>query len=236
MVERLDVATALAEAARSMNSAHTLEEILDRIVHSALASLAGIDHIGISFNSRGGRIETMAATDQFVWELDEIQYEFHEGPCIHAIENEPVVIVENARLEPRWAKFMPRAVERGLRSQLAVKLFSDEKTHGGLNMYSTSSDTIDPETVHTAELFAIHAALALGHARVRDERRVGIAGVIGMACGLVMAKHQIDRDRAFQFLARVSQTSNIKLRDVAQEVVDEANTRFRPPGSLAEQQ
>lgn len=53
-----------------------------------------------------------------------------------------------------------------LRSQLAVKLYVDaEGTLGGLNFYSTSSDTIDPDAEAIADLFATHAAIALDNAR-----------------------------------------------------------------------
>jgi len=45
--------------------------------------------------------------------------------------------------------------------------------------------------------------------------------VIGQATGIVMERYQIDPQRAFEYLARVSQTSNVKLRDVADHLVNE---------------
>ncbi|MFL6002482.1 MAG: ANTAR domain-containing protein [Nocardioides sp.] len=41
-----------------------------------------------------------------------------------------------------------------------------------------------------------------------------------------MERYQIDEDRAFQFLIRASQTGNIKLRAVAEELVTTTNERF----------
>jgi len=46
--------------------------------------------------------------------------------------------------------------------------------------------------------------------------------VIGQAVGILMERHKLSEARAFQFLARASQTSNIKIRDLAQELVDTA--------------
>ena len=63
---------------------------------------------------------------------------------------------------------MKPAVEMGLRSQLGTQPYADEHTLGGLNMYSTSVDTIDPHVEHLAELFAQHASIALGRAQ-REE-------------------------------------------------------------------
>jgi hypothetical protein len=71
----------------------------------------------------------------------------------------PVVTVPYARHDERWAAYMPRAVALGLRSQLAVRLFFDDHgTRGGLNLYSTSRDTLDEEAAPMADLFAAHAA------------------------------------------------------------------------------
>ncbi|RYD95656.1 MAG: ANTAR domain-containing protein, partial [Sphingobacteriales bacterium] len=52
---------------------------------------------------------------------------------------------------------------------------------------------------------------------------------IGTAVGIVMERYQISEDRAFQFLVRASSTSNIKLRALAQELVQTANERFAQP-------
>jgi AmiR/NasT family two-component response regulator len=44
-----------------------------------------------------------------------------------------------------------------------------------------------------------------------------------------MAQYELDQDRAFQYLARVSQNSNVKLRDVAEELVLLTNERNSRP-------
>lgn len=108
---------------------------------------------------------------------------------------------------------------------MGLRLFVDEETLGDLNPYSTDADTIDPELQHTAELFATHAALALGRARREDDLDTALANrkVIGQATGILMERYQLTEDRAFQYLVRVSQHSNIKVRDVAQELVAQAS-------------
>jgi len=230
--EDVKIADALAAAARSINSPTSVEATLDAIVETAKASLHGIDHVGVSISHRDGRIETMSGTDQLVWELDALQYELHEGPCDYAVRSEQrVVVMEHARDEKRWPRYVPRAVELGLRSQMGLQLYVEDLTLGGLNLYSTSSDTIDAEVVHIAELFAAHAALALGKAREVGELMTGMIArkTIGQAIGIIMERHQITEDRAFAFLSRASQTSNIKLRDIAQEVVETAQRRGERP-------
>jgi transcriptional regulator with GAF, ATPase, and Fis domain len=233
MEQTRHVARALAEAAREINAPRDLQHTLDTIVQTATSSIPGIDHVGIAISHRDGKVETMAATDPFVWDLDEMQYELGEGPCLDAIWKEPVLRVEHARHEQRWPRYIPKAVERGLRAQLGLRLYVDEATLGGLNMYSTESDTIDPEAQEIAELFASHAALALGRARREEQLNSALytRKIIGQAIGMVMERYQLDEDRAFQYLTRVSQASNIKLREVAAELVRMRNGEFAQGGS-----
>jgi hypothetical protein len=103
----------------------------------------------------------------------------------------------------------------------------DEHKIGGLNLYSTEADEIDPDVAHGAELFAAHAALALGFARRKEDLNTALASrkIIGQALGLVMAEFTVDEDQAFAYLRRVSSVTNVKLRDVAAKIVEQANNR-----------
>ena len=49
--------------------------------------------------------------------------------------------------------------------------------------------------------------------------------LIGQAIGITMVRQGLATEAALAHLARVSQNSNVKLRDVAQVVVDEENRR-----------
>jgi GAF domain-containing protein len=228
---RPDITAALVRVTREITEPHELQATLDMIVETAAHSLPGIDHVGITIASRNGAMETRAGSDALVWELDRMQYEFGEGPCVHAIGVEPVTTVEWASREQRWPRFMPHAVARGLRSQMGMRLYTERETLGGLNMYSTSSDTIDPDAVHMAELFAAHSALALGHARREEQLSAALATrkVIGQAIGILMERHGLDENDAFAYLTRLSSHTNVKLRTVAREVVELRNDASKIP-------
>ena len=123
---------------------------------------------------------------------------------------------------------MPRAVRLGLKSQLAVRLYlDDEGTLGGLNIYSTTSEDIDVDAETIAALFATHAAIALGNARELDtlQEALRTRKVIGQALGLLMAEYAVNEDAAFGLLVRTSSTTNVKLRDIAAAMVEQANAR-----------
>jgi GAF domain-containing protein len=220
-----DVARALTDVATSINAHRTLEETLDAIVHAARVSVPGFDYVGISTVHGKDSIETRAATGQLVWDLDEVQYSLGEGPCYASLTDAPVVSAEHLRADQRWPRYVPEAIRRGVRSQLAYRLSSGDRMLGGLNFYSTRSDTFADGATAFGELFARHATVALGRSLTEHHLNLALStrGLIGQAIGLTMAKFGISSDRAFQYLVRASSTSNIKLRDIAQEVVSQAD-------------
>jgi GAF domain-containing protein len=222
-----DMAAAVSEAARRLTTEYDLDSTLQSIVTAAAASLPGISHAGITLAHRDGRFETLAASDPLVRELDELQHQLGEGPCVYAIKAEQVVTVNNMRQDQRWPRFVPRAVALGLQAQMGLVLHADEQKLGGLNLYSTETEVIDPDAQHLAELFAAHAALALGFVRRTEELHTALATrkTIGQAIGILMERYRIDQDKAFAYLTRESSTTNRKLRDIAAELVQQVDTQ-----------
>ena len=219
-----DIAQAIAVAARALYDAQTLEEALQRIVDVAAESVPGFDQVGISTVSRTGEVRTRAATGDLVRSLDDIQYGLEEGPCYDTLQEKDAVVAPDLASDRRWPRYVPAAVEHGVLSQLAIKLYLDkEGTMGGLNFYSTTSAEVDPQAEPIAELFATQAALALGNVREREtlNQALQTRQVIGQAVGMLMERYRINSERAFEFLVRASSVGNHKLRDVAQELVSQ---------------
>jgi GAF domain-containing protein len=224
MTDRPDVAAAIAAAARTMYHPRSLDQTLQTIVEVARDSVPGFDAVGLSTVDRRGNVHTRAKTGALVDTLDSLQYGLDEGPCVDTLHGAELVAAPTIRHDQRWPRYVPQAVAEGLRSQLAVRLFlDDEGTVGGLNLYSTVSDDVDPEAVSIAALFAAHAAIALGAASEIEglNQALNSRKVIGQALGILMERYSIDEDAAFAYLVRASTTGNIKLRDIAQGLVDQ---------------
>jgi GAF domain-containing protein len=200
---------------------------LQTIVEVACNSVPGFDQVGIATLHKNGSIETKAFTGDLVLLLDEIQYDSREGPCSAVLQGTDTVSVSNLRDEQRWRWYVPQAQAAGVRSQMAVKLFLDKGTLGGINFYSTTSDDVSADAQALAQMFATHSAIALGHAYERDTLNEGLQTrkVIGQAIGILMERYEMNEDRAFAFLVRASSHTNMKLRAVAQQVVDERNAK-----------
>jgi GAF domain-containing protein len=216
------LSAALTHAARTIGQARTTDQTVQTIAETALLSIPGIDHVGVSVLDREGEPETKAATSDLVWQLDKLQLALNEGPCLQSLHDASVVSAPRIRDDPRWPNYAPAAVKLGLKAQLAVKLYLDDQgTVGGLNMYSTESEDIDPQAPAIADLFATHAALALGKVRQVDQLHEALRTrqIISQAVGLLMAEHKLDPDAAFGFLVRTSSHSNTKVRDIAAQMI-----------------
>jgi GAF domain-containing protein len=221
-----DVGQAIAAAARALYAGQTLDETLQRIVEVARDSVPGFDQVGISTVDRTGQVVTRATAGDLVLTLDNIQYDLDEGPCVDTLRGSDAVAAPDIGADRRWPRYAPAAVEHGVKSQLAIRLYLEQEgTLGGINFYSTTSSSVDPQAESIAELFATHAAIALGNAREKQTLNDALVTrqVIGQAIGIVMERYQINSERAFEFLVRASSVSNLKLRDVAQELVNQRN-------------
>jgi GAF domain-containing protein len=185
------------------------------------------------------RPTTVATSGQLALDLDEKQYERGHGPCLHAARTGELTEVGDTRTDPRWPDYMPRAVERGALSSLSVPLAIDEveEVCGALNIYAREPRAFDEDSRTAATRFGPYAAVAAGnlysYQNARDlaaNLRIALEtrGVIDQAKGILMDRHKLTADQAFQALAQMSMKSNRKLRAVAEDLV---RTGEQPPGT-----
>jgi hypothetical protein len=215
---------AMRAIAVSMGQPFDRGEALDRIVRAARETVPGADQASITMLHRDGTLETLTATSTVIYRVDQLQYELREGPCYDAVTNGPVTYSTDLANDASWPNYGPKAAAAGLASQMAIRLEDTRKTVAGLNLYSYRLRAF-PDGADVAQLFASHAAVALGYARqvIGLSHAVETRTVIGTAIGLTMERYGLTNDRAFEFLIRLSQTSNVKLRDMAARIVDDAN-------------
>jgi GAF domain-containing protein len=230
------LADVLSEVARALQAEHGLEDTLHAIVLSAADTITRAEHVGISSVRRRRLIETVAQTDELVDTVDKVQYETGEGPCMDAAWAHETFRVDDLVADARWPKFGPAAADLGIRSILAFRLYVVADDFGALNVYSSEPAAFDDDSQHVGQLFATHAAVALAGSRRERQLTDAISSrdLIGQAKGILMHRHRVSGDQAFQILIKASQDSNIKLREVATFLVEHAEAAAReaaaPPG------
>lgn len=169
------------------------------------------------------------ASDDWALELDELQFEQHEGPCLDAYRTGTSFRVRDFTDETRWPSYSQHVAAKGARSAVSIPLMAQGNVVGALNIYSRKPDAFDAEATSVATVVAGHVGLAsqvsAAFFRHRDlaeqlEEAMRSRAVIEQAKGVIMGDRRCDADAAFRVLREMSQRGNRKLRDVAQEIVD----------------
>ena len=220
------LAEVFADIARQLQAETNPEKTQERVTRAAVATVDGCDHASISIVRRQGTIETVASTDDVPNRVDAIQYDTGEGPCLNAISAHETYLIADLATDERWPAFSRRAAEEtGARSMLSFRLFVQGDTIGALNLYSRQPRAFDEHGRAVGTVLAAHAAIALTAAQEHEradglQDALGSSREIGMAMGVLMGRGAVTEDQAFAQLRRASQYLNIKLRDVAAQVVE----------------
>src|SRR5215207_5290142 len=124
-----EVRQALRELEELRYAAGDLDEALRRIV-DATHQLFAVDGAGLMLIDPDQLLRNIAVSDQRVHDLEELQIQHGEGPCVEAFEDKTLVDTEDLAAEARWPKFSPAAVERSLRAVLASPIPYNQQAIG----------------------------------------------------------------------------------------------------------
>lgn len=177
---------------------------------------------------------TVASSSEAARALDEVQYGFGDGPCMRAARTGRTIRVEDVRTDPRWPDYTEVIRDLGYYSILGVPLILGNDGGAGLNLYARDPGHFTPHLVQAAETFAAEAATTLqvavqiarhrstvDHLRAAMETRT----TIDLAVGIVMAQNQCSQEEAFGILRGASSNRNVKLRDLAERVVQSVTSQ-----------
>lgn len=167
-------------------------------------------------------VSTTAASSDLVLHADQLQYEFHQGPCLDSVRTQATVVSGDLAADRRWPRWGPAVSERlGVHSVLSLLLYTHSDSYGSLNLYATSLHAYTPDDIIIAETLAAHLAVALASGRHSDHQDAALVSrtVIGQAEGILMERLRITAEQAFLMLRTTSQRENRKLVQIARELV-----------------
>lgn len=234
-VERLDEATEALAALRDVfATGEPLDDALQRLAETATRAIPDADAVTVSVVNPA-QPRTAAASDPRLVDIDEKQYGADRGPCLESAGELRAVRAVVGENRDTWPEFEAAAEEHGIRAYLSVPIVlpaSDkgESTYvGSLNIYSHTAAAFDPFDEGLMRLFTTAACAMItnyrqwqrtrGHVEQLETALVSRA-VIDQAKGALMAVHGCSADEAFQMLVERSQHDNVKLRDVARNLLD----------------
>jgi GAF domain-containing protein len=218
----------VAILARELASQPDLPTTLDAIVKHASMSIDGAEFAAITVKAaNGSSYRTVASTDQLPMQVDRVQYQAGQGPCLTAFEQALTCRSDNVAIDGRWPRFGPAAHElTGVVSMLSHPLFLEEDDSlGALNLYAMRPAAFSEDSMTALTVLATHSAIAMARAAALEQSQHLQAALnsnrtIGIAIGILMNQHLITQGQAFDTLRLASQHSHRKLIDIATEVVE----------------
>lgn len=115
---------------------------------------------------------------------------------------------------------------------ICTPLTAGTTAYGSLVLVSRTAGSLNEGSAQLAAVLAAHATVAIAGSEVRQQLSTALRSrdIIGQAKGILMERYGLTPDTAFALLARMSQDSNIKLRDVAEQLCRTGAPPGAPPG------
>jgi GAF domain-containing protein len=218
----------LAGLQNALLKTDNVAQFLQELAMLATTMVADGLSCGMALRQRSHPAMVTACSDRLASAADDVQYQTGDGPCLQAMRHARPVLVDDTTAHDQWRRFCDEAVAVGIRSCYALPLIAEGAPAGALILYSRVPSAFGPDETRRAATFARHAsgALALAlrmasYADLNDQLKSSIASraVIDQAVGVVMATEHCTQERAFAMLRSVSQNTNVKLRELAADIV-----------------
>jgi GAF domain-containing protein len=231
-----DPREAFAELSKIMLGAQPLAATLARIAELAKQTIPGAADVSVTLMQEG-RVSSVAFTGPLASGLDERQYEAGFGPCMEAAISGKTIAIDDTANSDTYPDFGRVAAHHGITHTMSIGLPVEQRTVGALNIYGSDGLPFDQSTAEMATTFASYAAVAVANVAVYAstatlaghlQKALDSRAVIDQAKGILMRENHYSADAAFDELVRRSNDSNRRLRQIAQDIVDEVQRDPRP--------
>lgn len=208
-------------------------EVLTVLAHRCVEVLDVAD-AGLMLQSPRGDLRVVASSSETMRLLELFELQADEGPCVDCYRSgRPVVNLELEAAAGRWPRFVPKALDAGVRSVHAVPMRLRDQTIGALSLFRDDEGPMPDDDVVAAQALADVATIAILQHRaainaqlLHDQLTEALNSrvVIEQAKGVVAAKTGVDMEEAFGRLRRHARAQRARLVDVAHAVVTNAIT------------
>ena len=209
----------------------SIGDTLLNVSQITVEALPGAEMAGISLLTEDGRPTTGVFTDEDAPDIDTAQYESGRGPCLDSWREGKVIRLDDVQMAVEaYPEFAKAAQAHGIRSTLSLPLLAGDERLGALNLYARVVDGFTSDDEALAIDLSAAAAIVLANAsafwaasELSDQlgQAMRSRAVIEQAKGVLMARSpKMTADEAFDVLRKASQRENLKVRDIAQRIVE----------------
>jgi transcriptional regulator with GAF, ATPase, and Fis domain len=225
---------AFAAIAEQPELEHTSDDIstrLSRICRAAMLELGGLG-VGVSVLTDDGTRGILAASDEFTYLLEELQFTLGEGPCVDAyLTRRPILVADlsgdDART--RWPFYVQAVTAHRVRAVFALPLQVGAARIGALALFGRQPGPLVQDILDQALTFAeITLATVLDSQGALPQHlpspalyeSSGHRAELAQAQGMVMVQLGVTIGEALIRLRAHAYAQGRPLHQVAQDVVD----------------
>jgi GAF domain-containing protein len=218
--------SALEDLARVVQNAETLGAALANIAEVATESVPRCAAATIALSIEGKPI-TAAMTARFALELDLVQYDTHDGPCLTAFRTMETLRLNIAEPGEAFPHFARAAADRGVSAVLSVPAKWGDEPVATLNLYSRTGP-FDETAVAVGEVLAAQIAIAVSRspefATARSvvehgQRDIDDAADVNIATGLLMVNEGCTAEQAQGLLRSAAVQDEQTIVEIAQRII-----------------
>ncbi|MDQ3973110.1 MAG: GAF domain-containing protein, partial [Actinomycetota bacterium] len=153
MADHRALVPALSQFARRLVRDYDVDEVLDCFCHQVVAVL-GTSGAGVSLVDAAGVLRLVAATDDHIEQIENLQTSLRDGPCFEAYRLGTPVAVEDPAASDRWPGFAEGMVEAGLHAVAGVPMAVGGQRIGALAVYSQQPRRFGQDDLEVAQTLA----------------------------------------------------------------------------------
>jgi GAF domain-containing protein len=216
----------LEELAEVLQSQRTLGSALAGIAEAATGSVPGCDAASIAV-SIAGRPATAAITARVALELDMVQYDTQDGPCLTSFGTMTTLRVDLVEDGDAFPHFAVAARRKGVRGVLSIPATWGDEVVATLNLYSRRGP-FDETAVAVGTVLAAQVAIAVSRspefAAARSvveatQRNADDEADVNLATGLLMVNEACTAEQADGLLRQAATADEQTVLQIAQRII-----------------
>ena len=228
MAREVKLARTLVDLADTLVADFDVVELLTLLADRCVDVLE-VGAAGLMVAAPNGDLRVMASSSETVRLLELFELQSEEGPCLdcyrtgHAVVNQDLATVDG-----RWPRFVAEALAAGFHSVHALPMRLRGTVIGALNLFHIDPGEMRRADVDAAQALADVATIAILQHRATVEAQVlneqlnqalNSRIVIEQAKGMVAERKAVDMEEAFVTLRSYARNHNLRLADVARDVI-----------------
>jgi hypothetical protein len=223
-----ELVNSLQQLAEVLQTQRTLGATLAAIAEAATVSVPGCDAASIAI-SIAGRPSTAAITARVALELDMVQYDTDNGPCLRSFHSMSMMRVDLTEEGDAFPHFAVAARSKGVKGVLSLPAMWGEEVVATLNLYSRAGP-FDESAVSIGTVLAAQVAIAVSRspefAAARGvveeaQRNADDDADVNVATGLLMVNESCTAEQAEGLLRQAAIHDERTILQIAQRIIQQ---------------